>query len=57
MSSLEWKSSPYRVDGAVLPQLLAGTLDEITVSSDDVVLGQLSGDVTVHATVPSGSGA
>lgn len=38
------------VEGAVLPQLIGGTLRDVTVASDDVVLGELSGDVTVHAT-------
>ncbi|GAA3206060.1 DUF2993 domain-containing protein [Microbacterium terregens] len=37
------------VAGAVLPQLIAGTLDDVTVASDDVKLGALVGDVTVHA--------
>ena len=37
------------VEGAVLPQLIRGSLDDITVSSDDVKLGALVGDVTVHA--------
>lgn len=39
------------VDGAVLPQVIAGRLDDVTVSSDDVPLGDaFMGDVTVHAT-------
>lgn len=38
------------VEGAVLPQLIGGTLDDVTVSSQDVPLGEISGDVTVHAT-------
>lgn len=37
------------VEGAVIPQLIDGTLDDITVASDDVSFGQLSGDVTVRA--------
>jgi hypothetical protein len=37
------------VEGTVIPQLIAGTLDDVTVSSDDVAIGELSGDVTVHA--------
>jgi hypothetical protein len=37
------------VEGAVLPQLIGGSLDDITVSSEDVKLGALVGDVTVHA--------
>ncbi len=39
------------VQGAVLPQVIAGRLDDVTVSSDDVTLGgSFTGDVTVHAT-------
>ncbi|TDN88507.1 DUF2993 domain-containing protein [Microbacterium sp. BK668] len=38
------------VAGTVIPQLVAGTLDDVTVSSDDVSFGEFSGDVTVHAT-------
>jgi hypothetical protein len=40
------------VAGAVLPQLIGGTLDEMTVASDDVPLGDsgVTGDVTVVAT-------
>jgi hypothetical protein len=37
------------VEGAVLPQLIRGSLDDITVSSDDVKLGAFVGDVTVRA--------
>jgi hypothetical protein len=37
------------VEGAVLPQLIRGSLDEVTVSSADVVLDAFAGDVTVHA--------
>ena len=37
------------VAGAVIPQLIGGSLDEITVSSDDVPVGQFEGDVTVTA--------
>lgn len=37
------------VEGVVIPQLIAGTLDDVTVSSDDVTLGALQGDMTVHA--------
>ena len=37
------------VPGIVLPQLVAGTLDEITVSSDDITWGGLSGAVRVTA--------
>ena len=39
-----------QVEGAVIPQLIAGTLDDVTVSSEDVPFGLLTGDVTVHAT-------
>lgn len=38
------------VPGQVLPQLIGGEIDEITIASDDVVFGELSGDVSVHAT-------
>lgn len=37
------------VEGAVLPQLIRGTLEDVTVSSDDVELDAFVGDVTVHA--------
>lgn len=37
------------VEGAVLPQLIRGSLDDITISSDDVELEAFAGDVTVHA--------
>lgn len=37
------------VAGAVLPQLIAGALDDITVSSSDVSLRGLTGDITVRA--------
>lgn len=38
------------VGGTVLPQLVAGRLDDVTVSSTDVALGDaLTGDVTVRA--------
>lgn len=37
------------VEGMVLPQLIAGTLDEVTVASEDVTIGPTTGDVTVHA--------
>jgi len=35
------------VAGVVLPQLLAGRLDDVAVASDDVALGPLTGDVRV----------
>jgi len=39
------------VEGSVLPQLIGGSLDDVTVSSEDVPLSQsVTGDVTVHAT-------
>jgi hypothetical protein len=37
------------VEGLVLPQLISGTLDEITVSAPDVELGPITGDVNVTA--------
>lgn len=37
------------LQGAVLPQLIAGTLQEVTVSSDRVALGSVTGDVVVRA--------
>lgn len=37
------------VVGAVIPQLLGGSLDELTIASDDVTLGEVTGDVTVTA--------
>ena len=38
------------VPGVVIPQLIGGSLDEITVSSADVPVGAFEGDVTVIAT-------
>ncbi|MFG6474909.1 DUF2993 domain-containing protein [Microbacterium sp. P06] len=38
------------VTGIVIPQLISGTLDDVTVASDDVSFGQLSGDVRVNIT-------
>lgn len=38
------------VPGMVLPQLIGGTLDQITVTSQDVPVGSFEGDVTVTAT-------
>lgn len=38
------------VEGAVLPQLIGGTLNEITLASEDVTLGEITGDVTLDAT-------
>ena len=37
------------VAGAVLPQLIAGELDDVTASSEDMTVGSLTGDVTVAA--------
>lgn len=40
-----------QIEGAMIPQLIGGTFDDITVSSDDVPLADaLTGDITVHAT-------
>lgn len=36
------------IEGAVLPQLIVGTLQDVTVSSEDVQLQAFTGDVTVH---------
>lgn len=36
------------VDGILLPQLIAGTLADVRIASDDVTLGAFSGDVTAH---------
>ena len=33
----------------MLPQLIRGSLDDVTISSDDVELDAFAGDVTVHA--------
>jgi hypothetical protein len=37
------------VAGLVLPQLITGTLHDVTISSDDVPLGSFTGDVVVTA--------
>ncbi|MBN9178412.1 MAG: DUF2993 domain-containing protein [Microbacterium sp.] len=37
------------IPGPILPQLVSGTLGEITLASRDVPLGQLAGDVVVRA--------
>lgn len=37
------------VEGAVLPQLISGTIDQITVSAADVTVGPITGDVSVTA--------
>lgn len=37
------------IAGAVLPQLISGTFSDVTVSSEDVPVGDLSGDITVAA--------
>ncbi len=43
---------PVEVDlpGPVLPQLVGGRIAELTLSSQDVAYGELSGDIVVHAT-------
>lgn len=38
------------VPGVLIPQLLSGSLNEVTVSSEDVPVGEFEGDVTVVAT-------
>lgn len=38
------------VDGIVIPQLISGTLDDVTVASSDVEVGELAGDVSVNIT-------
>ncbi|MDT0183225.1 LmeA family phospholipid-binding protein [Microbacterium sp. ARD31] len=38
-----------QVEGLVLPQLVAGRLDDVTISSEDVVVDVFAGDVTVQA--------
>jgi uncharacterized protein YpmS len=38
------------VPGMVIPQLIGGSLNEVTVSSEDVPVGSFEGDVTVTAT-------
>ncbi|MCW3493905.1 DUF2993 domain-containing protein [Microbacterium sp. SSM24] len=38
------------VPGLLIPQLLGGSLDQVTVSSQDVPVGAFEGDVTVTAT-------
>ncbi|MCP2637399.1 DUF2993 domain-containing protein [Microbacterium sp. HD4P20] len=37
------------IPGAIIPQLIGGTLHEITIASDDVVVAQFAGDVSVTA--------
>ncbi|HKP07159.1 MAG TPA: DUF2993 domain-containing protein [Microbacterium sp.] len=37
------------IPGAVIPQLISGTLDELTIASDDVTFEGVTGDVTVTA--------
>ncbi|WP_203580466.1 LmeA family phospholipid-binding protein [Microbacterium hibisci] len=37
------------IAGAVIPQLIGGSLDELTIASDDVSFGGVTGDVTVTA--------
>ena len=39
------------VEGTIIPQLIAGRLDDLTISSQDAAIAaSLTGDVTVHAT-------
>ncbi|WP_404432005.1 DUF2993 domain-containing protein [Microbacterium lacus] len=38
------------VPGAILPQLIGGTLDEISIASDDVTIGPMTADITLQAT-------
>ncbi|WP_127472717.1 DUF2993 domain-containing protein [Microbacterium sulfonylureivorans] len=46
------------VAGMMIPQLIGGSLTEVTVSSDDVPVGAFEGDVTITATdVPIREGA
>lgn len=46
------------IPGSIIPQLIGGTLDELTVASDDVEVGQFIGDVSVTARdVPITGGA
>ena len=37
------------VEGAVIPQLIAGELDDVKISSDDVAIGSITGDVAIAA--------
>ena len=47
-----------QVAGLVLPQVITGRLDEVAVSSDDVTLGPITGDVRVDLRgVPVSAGA
>lgn len=47
-----------QVAGLVLPQVIGGRLDEVTVSSDDVTLGPITGDVRVDLrSVPISAGS
>lgn len=53
-------SQPIDVEipGFVIPQLLGGALDELTIASDDVEVGEFAGDVSVTAQdVPITGGA
>lgn len=43
------ESVDVEVEGLVLPQLIGGTFEQITVSAPDVTVGPLTGDVTVVA--------
>ncbi|MFE5409990.1 DUF2993 domain-containing protein [Microbacterium sp. NPDC056569] len=37
------------IGGTVIPQLISGTIDDLTIASDDVAFGGVAGDVTVTA--------
>ncbi|MFT4229632.1 MAG: DUF2993 domain-containing protein [Microbacterium sp.] len=38
------------LQGSVLLQVILGRLDDVTVSSDDIAVGPITGDIAVHAT-------
>jgi hypothetical protein len=38
-----------QIAGAVIPQLIGGSIDDLTIASDDVTFGGVSGDVSVTA--------
>ncbi|MFB7893299.1 DUF2993 domain-containing protein [Microbacterium sp. NPDC056044] len=46
------------IPGAVIPQLISGSIDALTIASDDVAFGGVTGDVTVtaHDVAVRGSG-
>lgn len=47
---LDGDTVDVQVDGVVIPQLISGTLDDVSVSAPDVTFGELSGDVAVTIT-------